>query len=108
MRRALLLLTGVLLAACASGPEVNAPGAPTVRHFASTESFGNGARWHLFLFDPATTRSLDDRLALARAAVDQDPACRWVEAPLAEVKRQTLSQGSRYGDTTLAAPLRCT
>ncbi|SER82998.1 hypothetical protein SAMN04490244_103152 [Tranquillimonas rosea] len=105
-RLARLLPLVPLLAACA-GPSVNQPGAPAVRHFASTNVYEGGARWHLFVFDPAEPRSLDDRLALARSATAADPACRWVRAPRVEIEERTRAQGARYADTMLAAPLRC-
>lgn len=76
-----------------------------VRHFASTESAGNGARWHLFLFDPSQPRDLDTRIRLAKRNLQ--PGCRWVDAPRDELIAQTNAQGARYGDTTLAAPLIC-
>ena len=90
------------LAACATPP---ADPAVTVRHFESTETAGNGARWHIFLFDPSKPRSLDQRIALARA--DLDPGCDWVGAPRPEIARRTAEQGARYTDTVLAAPLIC-
>lgn len=77
----------------------------TVRHVESTVSAGDGARWHLFLFDPAQPRSLDGRIALARRNVQS--GCRWVGAPKSELIAQTEAQGARYADTVLAAPLIC-
>lgn len=98
-----------VLSACSSAPRIGEGtlAAPSVRHVQSTESFGNGARWHLFLFDPSVPRGLDERLALARAAIEAEPGCRWVEAPRALIEEQTLAQGARYTQTILAAPLRC-
>ena len=90
-----------LLAACVMTPNPSV----TVRHVASTESAGNGARWHLFLFDPAQPRDIDTRIALAKRNLQ--PGCAWVGAPKSEIIAQTNSQGARYGDTTLAAPLIC-
>lgn len=104
-RAAALALLAALAAGCA--PQVNVPGAPTVRHTESTVRYGDGARWHLFFFDPTKERSLDDRIALARAATAQDAACRWVGAPRAEIEERTHQQGARYAQTVLAAPLRC-
>ncbi|RVT82748.1 hypothetical protein DXV76_16060 [Rhodobacteraceae bacterium CCMM004] len=105
----LLAATLPLLAACMPmTPKVNAPGAPQVRYFASTESAGDGARWHIFLYDPAVPRSLDERIDLARAAVAQDRGCRWVGADRDALAERTRAQGARYGETVLAAPLRCT
>ncbi|TDL81895.1 hypothetical protein E2L08_04380 [Palleronia sediminis] len=106
IRRATFLLP-VLLAACAQAP-VRGPDAPTVRHFESTETAGNGARWHIFLFDPSEPRDLDDRIALARAFVRAEGRCTWVGAPRDDLARQTAAQGARYAETMLAAPLRCT
>lgn len=77
----------------------------TVRHFASTETAGNGARWHIFLFAPPEPHSLDQRIALARANLG--PGCDWMGAPQAEIARRTAAQGARYTDTVLAAPLIC-
>ena len=77
----------------------------TVRHFASTETAGNGARWHIFLFGPSEARSLDQRIALARGNLA--PGCNWVGAPRPEIARRTAEQGARYTDAVLAAPLRC-
>ncbi|PZX18231.1 hypothetical protein LX81_00860 [Palleronia aestuarii] len=79
----------------------------TVRHVASTESAGDGARWHLFLFDPREERSLDERLRLARAEVAREGRCEWVNRPRSEIVEQTENQGAAYAETLLAAPLRC-
>ncbi|MGR3756932.1 MAG: hypothetical protein ACU0AT_06860 [Tranquillimonas sp.] len=95
-----------LLAACAA-PQVNVPGAPAVRHAESTRPYPGGGRWHLFFFQPQQARSLDDRIALARAAIAREPGCRWIDAPRDELAERTLDQGTRYADTVLAAPLRC-
>ncbi|WOI56892.1 hypothetical protein [Palleronia sp. LCG004] len=92
-----------LLSACAVPVEPNV----TVRHIESTESAGNGARWHLFLFDPSAPRDLDTRIALARDSVRGNPTCRWVGASKDEIATQTIAQGARYSDTVLAAPLIC-
>ncbi|RVV96626.1 hypothetical protein EKE94_17240 [Mesobaculum littorinae] len=100
-----LLPLPLLAAACA--PAVNTPGAPQVRHVESTKTAGDGARWHLFIYDPAQPRPLDERIALAQAAVRDDPACRWVGAGRDTLAAETSSQGARYAETTLAAPLRC-
>ncbi|QFU07839.1 hypothetical protein PARPLA_02127 [Rhodobacteraceae bacterium THAF1] len=101
MKRALLLLP--FLAACVAPvvPQQNV----SVRHTASTETAGNGARWHLFLFDPREPRSLEARIALAKANLQ--PGCRWANRPRAEIEAQTASQGARFADTLLAAPLIC-
>ena len=77
----------------------------TVRHLESTDTAGNGARWHIFLFNPSEPRSLDQRIALARANLN--PGCDWVGAPRAEIAHRTAEQGARYTDMVLAAPLIC-
>lgn len=92
-----------LLALAACGVPVDR--GVTVRHLASTETAGNGARWHIFLFEPTEPRSLEQRIALARANLD--PGCDWVGAPRPEIARRTAEQGARYTDTVLAAPLIC-
>ena len=92
------------LAACATPP---VDPAVTVRHVQSTETAGNGARWHLFLFDPREPRTLDERIALARALIERDPDCRWVGASRSTIIAQTEAQGARYAETLLAAPLHC-
>lgn len=81
--------------------------APAIRHVQSTEPYGRDARWHLFLFDPAAPRALDERIALARAAIDRDPDCAWVSAPRDQIVQQTDGQGAKFAQTTLAHPLRC-
>jgi hypothetical protein len=101
MRRALVLLP--LLAACAAP----LPQDVTVRHVSSTETAGNGARWHLFLFDPREPRPLETRIALARRMVAEEGRCRWIDRPRSEIERQTAEQGAAYAETLLAAPLAC-
>lgn len=101
--RAALLLLPLFISACVVTPRM--PGAVTVRHFASTETAGNGARWHIFLFDPASPRDLDTRIALARRNLQ--PGCRWADRPRAEIEARTAAQGSRYAGSVLAAPLVC-
>ena len=94
----------LLLAACATQPEPDV----SVRHVSSTQTYGtDGARLHLFVFDPNEPRSLADRKRIARAAIDSDPACAWVEAPDAFLATETAKQGARYAETLLVAPLRC-
>ncbi|SFP32451.1 hypothetical protein [Tranquillimonas alkanivorans] len=105
-RRATACLALAALAACA-GPEVNVPGAPTVRHTQSTERYGEEGRWHLFFFQPQQARSLSDRLALARAAANADPDCRWIRTPRDEIEARTAAQGAQWSDLVLAAPLAC-
>ncbi len=101
MKRVLALLP--LLAACAAP----VPSDVTVRHVSSTETAGNGVRWHLFLFDPSEPRPLDTRIALARRMVAREGRCRWVERPRSEIESRTADQGAAYADTLLAAPLVC-
>ncbi len=103
MIRKTALAALALLSACAMPVEQGVQ----VRHVASTETAGNGARWHLFLFDPSRPRDLDARIALARDAIRDDPACRWIGAPRDEIAAQTKAQGARYTETVLAAPLIC-
>ncbi|WP_375262641.1 hypothetical protein [Palleronia sp.] len=92
------------LAACA-GPAL--PPDVTVRHTASTETAGNGARWHLFLFNPRQPRTLDERIRLAKAQVATERGCRWIDRPRAEIEERTRQQGAAYAETLLAAPLIC-
>ena len=55
------LLWVLALAACAPlSPDIS------VRHFGSTQ-FHEGARFHLFTFDPREPRTLDQRIRLAKA-----------------------------------------
>ncbi len=99
--RALALLP--LLAACAAP----LPTDVSVRHVQSTETAGNGARWHLFLFDPSAPRDLDTRIALARREVSREGRCTWVDRPRSQIVERTEEQGAGYADTVLAAALRC-
>lgn len=101
LRPALALLP--LLAACAAP----LPRDVSVRHLQSTETAGNGARWHIFLFDPSEPRDLDTRIALARREVAREGRCRWAERPRAEIAERTADQGAAYADTVLAAALTC-
>lgn len=103
MRRALALLP--LVAACAAP----LPDGVTVRHVSSTEmaGTGDGARWHLFFFDPREPRPLDTRIALARRMVAEEGRCTWVDRPRSEIEQQTEDQGAPYSGTLLAAPLLC-
>ncbi|MDT0681729.1 hypothetical protein RM543_03450 [Roseicyclus sp. F158] len=102
-RGAALIAALPLLAACAAPPGADV----SVRHFASTETAGNGARWHLFVFDPEEARSLDDRIAIARRSIGRERGCDWVGASRAEIEAQTAKQGQTYSRTLLAAPVRC-
>lgn len=104
-RRLLFSLGLTLLAAC---------GAPvsetltTVRHVPSNVPYGDeGARLHLFVFDPSEPRSLADRKAIARRQVALEPSCAWVDAPDDVLVAETRKQGDRYAETMLVAPLRC-
>lgn len=101
----LALLALLALAACApSSPE---PGT-NVRHYASTQAYGS-ARWHVFVFDPAGERDLDTRIALARAAIADEPACAWVDATRAEIEEASArQQAPGIRGQLLAAPLDCT
>lgn len=119
--RPLLLLP--LLAACSvsapnlpggfgggSGTSAAVPPPPppiaSVRHVSSTEPYGDG-RLHLFLFTPEAPRSLDTRLASARANVSADPDCDWIDAPRDVIVTETAKQGADYADTLLVVPLDC-
>ena len=102
---ALGLVALATLAACA--PPVTEPLA-TARHVASNEPYGSdGARMHLFIFDPNAPRSLADRKAIARRAIALEPGCAWVDAPDTVLLDATARQGARYEETLLVAPLRC-
>ena len=101
------LLPFALLALAACAETVTEPLA-TARHVASNEPYGtDGARFHLFIFDPAQPRSLADRKAMARRQIALEPACAWVEAPDSVLIEETRKQGERYTETMLVAPLRC-
>lgn len=100
------LAFGLTLAAC--GVPADDPMA-TARHVSSNEVYGtNGARMHLFIFDPNVPRSLAERKAIARRVIAEEPGCAWVDAPDAVLVEATARQGERYTDTMLVAPLRCT
>ena len=80
----------------------------TARHVPSNVPYGTeGARLHLFVFDPSEPRPLADRKAIARRQVALEPSCAWVEAPDSFLIEETRKQGERYADTMLVAPLRC-
>ena len=80
----------------------------TARHVPSNVAYGNdGARMHLFVFNPNEPRSLADRKEIARRTIALEPGCAWVDAPDDVMSEATRSQGSRYTDTILVAPLRC-
>ena len=104
MKRAIpfLLLT---LGACA---EVTTAPLATARHVPSNVPYGSdGARLHLFVFDPNAPRSLTDRKAIARRQIALEPGCAWVDAPDKVLIEETRKQGARFADTMLVAPLRC-
>lgn len=102
MRR-LILLSALALSACATADLTT-----SVRHVPSNTPYGDdGARMHLFVFDPTRPRSLDDRKSIARRAIRREPGCRWVDAPDEVLIAATRAQGARYADTLLVAPLIC-
>ena len=80
----------------------------TARHVSSNVAYGDdGARMHLFIFDPNEARPLDDRKAIARRTIALEPGCSWVEAPDDVLIDATRAQGARFAETLLVAPLRC-
>ena len=91
----------LLLAACGVPPGVE------VRHVASTRVAEGGGRWHLFLFDPAEPRDLDQRIRMAKAEIARDRDCRWMDAPREMIEAETARQGGPRADTLLAAPVSC-
>ena len=104
MRRGRLagaMLALPLLAACGVPPGVE------VRHVASTRVAETGGRWHLFLFDPAEPRDLDQRIRMAKAEIARDRDCRWMDAPREAIAAETARQGGARADTLLAAPVSC-
>ena len=104
LRRLSLALPGILLAACAPLPDT----LTTARHVPSNVAYGSdGARMHLFIFDPSEPRSLADRKAIARRQIALEPRCAWVDAPDEVLVKATAEQGARYTETMLVAPLRC-
>ena len=104
-RPALLTLTCLTLAAC--GAPVTEPLA-TARHVPSNEVYGSdGARMHLFIFDPNAPRSLEARKDIARRTIALEPGCAWVDAPDDVLREATARQGERFTETLLVAPLRC-
>ncbi|SMX22818.1 hypothetical protein BOA8489_00916 [Boseongicola aestuarii] len=100
-----LAIALLALAGCAA-PVVEP--AATARHVPSNVAYGNdGARMHLFIFDPNEPRSLADRKAIARRTIALEPSCAWVDAPDDVLIEATNSQGARFIETMLVAPLRC-
>jgi ABC-type uncharacterized transport system auxiliary subunit len=97
-----VLCATLLLTACASVD----PAPVTVRHFPST-AFHEGARFHLFTFDPRIPRDLNARIALARSEIRSDPNCTWADAPTDVIREATERQGGSFTDTLLAAPVFC-
>lgn len=80
----------------------------TARHVPSNVPYGtDGARLHLFVFDPSEPRPLAERKAIARRQIALEPRCAWVEAPDSVLIEETRKQGERFADTMLVAPLRC-
>lgn len=105
MRRFSAGLTILALAACA---ETTTEPLASVRHVPSNVPYGtDGARLHLFIYDPSRPRSLADRKAIARRQIALEPSCAWVDAPDAVLAEETRKQGERYTETMLVAPLRC-
>ena len=101
------LLPLALLALAACGAPVSET-LTTARHVPSKVPYGTeGARLHLFVFDPSEPRPLADRKAIARRQVALEPSCAWVEAPYSFLIEETRKQGERFADTMLVAPLRC-
>lgn len=101
------LLPFALVALAACGTPVSET-LTTARHVPSNVAYGSdGARLHLFIFDPSESRSLADRKAIARRQIALEPSCAWVEAPDDILIQETRKQGERYADTMLVAPLRC-
>lgn len=115
MRAACLALAATAaLTACARvpapalpGPDPAPPAIQGVRYVESTEFYGQDAKLHLFLFQPAAERPLGERIRAARAAIDDDPDCDWIGAPRSYLADKTAEQGPRYAQTMLVAPLRC-
>ncbi len=99
------VLASMTLVAC--GVPSTEPNA-TARHVSSNETYGdNGARMHLFVFDPNEPRSLSARKDIARRTIAFDPTCAWIEAPDDVLIEATARQGTRYTDTMLVAPVWC-
>lgn len=97
------LAVALALSACAPADLTT-----SVRHVASTKLYGDDARFHLFIFDPATPRDFDERVGLARRAIAREVGCAWVDAPDNVLRAETERQaGTLRRDTLLAAPLRC-
>ena len=104
-RLAIFGVAALALSACSGTPVADLT--TSVRHVPSNEAYGDGARLHLFIFDPSKPRSLDDRLTIARRAIALEPGCAWVDAPQDVIIEKTAEQGARYVDTLLVAPLKC-
>ena len=104
-RLALMAVLGLALAAC-SAPVADLTA--TARHVPSNVAYGqDGARMHLFIFDPNEPRSLEDRKAIAQRMITLEPACAWVPAPDDVLVTATATQGAQFTETMLVAPLRC-
>jgi hypothetical protein len=91
----------ILLTACSTPSDT-----VTVRHFPST-AFEDGARYHLFVFDPDEPRPLAERIRIARNQIRAEPGCQWVDVPEVVIAEATARQGEPWADTLLAAPLDC-
>lgn len=103
----LAMSAALCLTLVACGAPVTEPLA-TARHVPSNETYGTeGARMHLFIFDPDEPRSLGARKDIARRTIALEPRCAWVDAPDDVLIDATARQGARYTDTLLVAPLRC-
>lgn len=101
------LIPVALLVVAACGAPVSET-LTTARHVPSNVPYGtDGARLHLFVFDPSQPRSLADRKAIARRQIALEPSCAWIDAPDAVLVEETRKQGERYAETMLVAPLRC-
>ena len=97
------LAAALALSACAPADLTT-----SVRHVASTKLYGEDARFHLFVFDPAEPRPFAERVGIARRAIAREIGCAWVDAPEDVLRAETERQaGALRRDTLLAAPLRC-
>lgn len=107
MRRTLIIPAWLCLGLAACGVPVTEPLA-TARHVPSNEVYGSdGARMHLFIFDPDEPRSLAARKDIAQRTIALEPGCAWVDAPDNVLIDATARQGDRFTETLLVAPLRC-
>ncbi|MBT8415795.1 MAG: hypothetical protein KJO30_15830 [Boseongicola sp.] len=108
MRPTTCISGAIALTALAGCAEPLADITSTARHVPSNVAYGDeGARMHLFIFDPNEPRTLADRKAIARRTIALEPGCAWVDAPDDVLIEATKTQGARFTDTLLVAPLRC-